>query len=91
MATSAKGYILAGAAGLLISSCAAPGHNNDQTTEVKKIRCAEVNACRGKGDCASGNQCKGSNSCKGQGFLRLTPEQCETAKEALQQQGPFDF
>lgn len=78
------------AASLFITAQAATDEWNG-ATEAKKIKCAGVNSCKGKGNCASGNNCKGSNSCKGRGYLRLTPEECEAAKEKIKQQGPFDF
>lgn len=92
MKTSVRGFILAGAAGLLVHSGIGAAHDGEHATQAKvKVKCEGVNSCKGKGDCASGNQCKGNNSCEGQGYLRLTPEECKSAEEKIKQQGPFDF
>jgi len=46
------------------------------------VHCQGVNACKGQSACKSANNaCKGQNSCKGKGFLEMTKEQCQAAKD----------
>jgi hypothetical protein len=46
------------------------------------VHCQGVNSCKGQSACKSANNaCKGQNSCKGKGFVELTKEQCQAAKE----------
>ncbi|MGH8751574.1 MAG: BufA2 family periplasmic bufferin-type metallophore [Burkholderiales bacterium] len=45
------------------------------------VLCQGVNACKGKGDCATAhNACKGQNDCKGKGAVTLDKRQCEQAQ-----------
>jgi hypothetical protein len=44
----------------------------------KKIRCAGINACKGKGACSTAkNSCSGKNACKGQGWASVTEKECK--------------
>ena len=46
--------------------------------EEGTVHCYGVNACKGKGACATAdNACGGQNACKGKGFIEATKEQCE--------------
>jgi hypothetical protein len=48
------------------------------------VHCQGVNSCKGQSACKSANNaCKGQNSCKGKGFVELTKEQCQAAKEKM--------
>jgi hypothetical protein len=41
------------------------------------VKCAGVNACKGKGACAStdgSNSCAGKNGCKGKGWVKVKSE-----------------
>jgi hypothetical protein len=47
----------------------------------KKVHCAGVNACKGKGACKSAtSSCKGMNDCKGKGWVEMDEKEC-TAKK----------
>jgi hypothetical protein len=65
--------------GLLLA--AAPlGHADDKTKEAK-VKCAGINACKGKGGCASAtNGCSGQNGCKGKGWVEATSKECKDQK-----------
>jgi uncharacterized membrane protein len=55
-------------------------------TEVEKIKCEGVNECKGHGACKSAkNACAGKNGCAGEGFVMLTPEECNAAKQNLKE------
>jgi len=46
-------------------------------TEAGNIACFGINACKGKGACATAyNGCPGQNSCKGKGFLNVGSRDC---------------
>jgi hypothetical protein len=48
------------------------------------VHCQGVNSCKGQSACKSANNaCKGQNSCKGKGFVELTKEQCQAAKDKM--------
>jgi uncharacterized membrane protein len=57
----------------------------EDKAEAGKIKCEGVNECKGKSQCKTAkNACAGKNGCAGEGFLMLTPEQCEAAKAAAE-------
>lgn len=48
---------------------------NEKSAEIK---CSGINACKGKGSCASAkNDCKGQNGCKGQGWVITSAKACK--------------
>jgi hypothetical protein len=52
-----------------------------------KIKCEGVNSCKGHGSCKTAkNACAGKNGCAGQGFMMMTPEECEAAKAKMKEQ-----
>jgi hypothetical protein len=67
-------------AGLLLA--AAPTlHADDKATKDSKVKCAGVNACKGKGACSgASNSCSGQNSCKGKGWVEATAKECKDQK-----------
>jgi uncharacterized membrane protein len=79
-----KGALAAAAASLFLAAGAAPVHAAD--TSAGKVKCEGVNSCKGTSACKSLlHSCAGQNSCKGQGFLMLTPEECQKAKAEMGQ------
>lgn len=74
LAAAAASLFVTGAAGLV----AAPAHAAD------KIKCEGVNSCKSHSDCKTlFSECKAQNECAGKGFLMLTPEECEKAKQEM--------
>jgi hypothetical protein len=49
-------------------------------SEKGEVKCAGINACAGKSDCAAmdgSHECAGKNSCKGKGWLSVaSAEEC---------------
>jgi uncharacterized membrane protein len=78
--------ILASAvAGLFVAGSAitANADSTEGSAEAEKIHCDGVNSCKGHSDCSTAtNDCKGLNGCKGKGFVAMTQEECDAAKEA---------
>jgi len=67
-------------AGLLLAAAPTLGHADDKTKEAK-VKCAGINACKGKGGCASAtNSCAGQNGCKGKGVVDATTKECKDKK-----------
>ncbi len=51
------------------------------------VKCEGVNSCKGHGSCKSAkNACAGKNGCAGQGFMMMTPEECEAAKAKMREE-----
>ena len=49
-----------------------------KTTKEAKVKCQGINACKGKGACATAtNACAGQNACKGKGWIEVTSKQCK--------------
>ena len=72
---------MAGAAlGLLYASPGFAAHHEGEGGEVK---CAGINSCGGKGECAAADgshDCGGKNSCKGKGWINSdSAEACTEA------------
>jgi len=52
--------------------------------EVVKVHCDGANACKGQSACQTASSaCKGHNSCKGKGWLLLSKEECNAAKDKM--------
>jgi hypothetical protein len=67
-------------AGLLLAAAPSIGHADDKTKEAK-VKCEGINACKGKGSCASAkNDCAGKNGCKGKGVTEATAKECKDKK-----------
>lgn len=76
LASAVAGLFVAGAA----QSAFAEEHGK---AEADKVKCEGVNECKGHGACKSAhNACAGENGCAGQGFVMMTPAECEAAKAA---------
>ena len=46
-----------------------------------KVKCAGINACKGKGAChGAANSCAGQNACKGKGWIEATAKECKDKK-----------
>lgn len=62
-------------------SATADSGDKDATHEGKTaatIHCAGINACKGKGECATAsNSCGGMNECKGKGIVMTTEADCK--------------
>jgi hypothetical protein len=49
--------------------------------DAAKVKCVGGNECKGKSACSGAkNACSGQNGCKGQGYVMLTPAECDAAK-----------
>lgn len=75
-----RGALIASAAlGLLAASPAAAESDSDGG----QVKCAGINSCAGKGECAAADgshDCGGKNSCKGKGWVSVdSADEC-TAK-----------
>jgi len=73
-----RGVVIASAAlGLLAGGSATALAADHEGGEVK---CAGINACGGKGECAAADgshECAGKNSCKGKGWVKTkSAEEC---------------
>ncbi|MEK6208787.1 MAG: hypothetical protein AABM64_00220 [Pseudomonadota bacterium] len=67
--------LAATAAALFMTGCANMGGGGGTSA---KVHCEGANACKGMSDCKSANSsCHGQNACKGQGFVSLTPVECQ--------------
>lgn len=72
---------MATAAALLFGQAAV----NGAVASEAKVSCVGVNTCKGQSACKSArNDCKGQNACKGLGFVELTQQDCQTAKDKIQ-------
>jgi hypothetical protein len=66
--------LAATAAALFMTGCANMGGGETSA----KAHCEGANACKGISDCKSVNSsCHGQNACKWQGFVSLTPAECQ--------------
>ena len=78
MTTNGKAIAMT-VAGLLLAAVPTLAHAGDD--KAAKVKCAGVNACKGKASCAgAGNSCAGKNGCKGQGWTEKTAKECKDAK-----------
>ncbi len=86
--TKLSGIALASAAAtLFLASCGGNSSTNvtmekkaaaPEAAKVAEVKCAGINACKGKGACASAsNACAGQNSCKGQGWIKASKADCD--------------
>jgi hypothetical protein len=79
MTTNGKAIAMT-VAGLLLAAAPRVGHTDDKTKEAK-VKCAGINACKGKGSCHSAsNGCGGQNGCKGKGWVEVTAKECKDQK-----------
>lgn len=76
---SRSALVASAAAAMFLAGVVGPAHAQEATEA--KIKCEGVNSCKGHGDCKSArNACKGQNGCGGQGFVMMTPAECDAAK-----------
>ncbi len=73
--------------GILVASAAlgllASGLSCSREAEGGEVKCAGVNGCGGKGECAAADgshDCGGKNSCKGKGWVHTDSEEECTAQ-----------
>jgi hypothetical protein len=72
----AKGLLIASAAVTLIIGGAVTSRAADKASD-DKVNCSGVNACKGKGGCATADHsCAGKNACKGKGVVEMSKEEC---------------
>ena len=74
-----QGILVASAAlGLMAASPAGAAHHEGE--EEASVKCAGINGCGGKGECAAADgshDCGGKNSCKGKGWVSVgSGEEC---------------
>ncbi|MCE9598773.1 MAG: hypothetical protein K8S54_12465 [Spirochaetia bacterium] len=73
MEARTKMFMAAALAGMALA-----GTINGGTLTEENGKCYGVNACKGKGECATKDHaCAGMNSCKGKGWISLTKKECE--------------
>ncbi len=76
-----RGILVASAAlGLLAGGVSCAGE-----VQGEEVKCAGINSCGGKGECAAADgshDCGGKNSCKGKGWVHI-----DSAKECTDQGG----
>jgi hypothetical protein len=85
MTTRNKGLLIATAAlGLM-----AGGAGIASAGEEGKVKCAGINGCAGKGECAAADgshECGGHNSCKGKGWVYVdSAEECRDQGGTVQE------
>ena len=64
-------FVASAALGLLAAS---PGTASADHHEGDGVKCAGINSCGGKGECAAADgshDCGGKNSCKGKGWVKV--------------------
>ena len=67
-------------AGLMLAVAPRVGLADDSAKE-SKVKCAGINACKGKGSCSSAtNGCSGQNGCKGKGWVVASSKECKDKK-----------
>ncbi len=55
---------------------------SSSSSSVTAIKCQGINACKGKGSCASAsNSCQGQNGCKGRGWVIVATADVCTAQK----------
>ena len=73
-----KGALVASAVAGLFAA-AVPGVVSAK--ETAKVKCAGINSCKAKGECASAtSSCKGMNDCKGKGWIEASAKECKAKK-----------
>ena len=73
-----QGILIASAAlGLMV---AGTSFAEGEASEGDQVKCAGINGCSGKGECAAADgshDCNGKNSCKGKGWVNTaSAEEC---------------
>jgi hypothetical protein len=91
MTTNGKAIAMT-VAGLLLAAAPHLSHADDKATKEAKVKCAGVNACKGKGACAgASNGCSGQNGCKGKGWVEVASEKaCKDQKGTVVADKPAD-
>ncbi len=52
------------------------------TASAEDVACYGVNKCKGTGDCGGkGSSCAGKNACMGQGFIKISKDNCLRIKD----------
>ena len=76
---ASKGFLIASAAaGLILAGSVAARAEHEGKTGDNMVHCSGVNACKGKGGCATAeNSCAGQNGCKGKGVVEMSREDCQ--------------
>ncbi|HEY8517619.1 MAG TPA: hypothetical protein VIS07_19075 [Candidatus Binatia bacterium] len=81
MNRTTKGALIAlGVAAMFTASTALADTPTEGEKKDAKVRCAGINECKGKGECAgAGHACGGMNECKGKGVVSTaSEEECKT-------------
>ncbi len=81
-----RGILVASAA---LGLMAAGGAGMARAEEEGKVKCAGINSCGGKGECAAADgshDCGGKNSCKGKGWVHVdSTDECEAKGGSVQE------
>ena len=49
------------------------------------VKCEGVNSCKGQSECKTDHSsCNGHNECAGKGWKKMTADECEKAKAAME-------
>ncbi len=82
MNKSMKGIVIASTVASMFSASAFANDKapqKDAKDASAKVRCTNVNECKGKGECGgAGHDCAGNNECKGKGWVSLAEKECKT-------------
>ena len=68
-------WVASAALGLLVAGTSFAA---DEATEGDQVKCAGINGCSGKGECAAADgshDCNGKNSCEGKGWVHTASEE----------------
>jgi hypothetical protein len=82
MNRTTRGALIALSVAALFGTRSATADSGDNATHegktAAKIACAGINACKGKGECASAtHSCGGLNECKGKGIVMTSEADCK--------------
>jgi hypothetical protein len=70
-----KGFMIATAVATMAVGGSLTAMAQDKA-QAEPVKCAGLNACKGKGSCKSANNdCKGKNACKGHSFVETKSAQ----------------
>jgi hypothetical protein len=72
--------VVAALAGLFAATASVTAFAGDKDAKAtdKKVHCAGINSCSGKGACKSANNaCAGKNGCSGKGWVESSEKECK--------------
>jgi uncharacterized membrane protein len=72
--------VVAALAGLFAATASVSAFAGDKDAKAtdKKVHCAGINSCGGKGACkGANNACAGKNACSGKGWVESSEKECK--------------